>query len=292
MSRKLKLHNSISAQIEKLKGRGLIIEDEVHAKEVLGRINYYRLSGYLHDFRQPGSDNYVAGVSFNQIETIYEFDMRLTRLLMFALEDIEETFKTRFSYALSSSFPKDPQIHIRQKIYRNVEELNISRKKLRASIKNNAGLPFIKHHIDNYGGKFPIWVAVEIMTMGTIKALYFNLQGPYQKKIAKVYNTSSIILKNWIENITFTRNHLAHYMRIYNYNFGRIPASCKNHPTSAVYRGKIFDQIIVMKNLYSDTDEWNNYFIPQLKELLDSYSETIKLDDLGFPNDWINLLTI
>ena len=286
MGRQLKKHLSIEGQIAKLKSRGLIIENEEYAKEVLNRISYYRLTGYLHDFRKPGEDAYIDGITFNTIVSIYEFDTRLTRLLMFALEDIEETFKTRFAYALSSEFPNDPQIYTKKKIYRNEKELKKSRGMINKAKKNNQGLPFIKHHIDHYDGKLPIWVAVEIMTMGTMRALYENLQGTYQKKIAKKYNTSSVILKNWIENITYTRNHLAHYMRIYNYTFGRIPSSCKNHPTSVVYRGKIFDQIMVMKFLYSDEKEWNEYIIPELRSLLNSYNQVVTLEGLGFPCDW------
>ena len=286
MGRQLKRHLSIEGQIAKLKSRGLIIENEEYAKEVLNRISYYRLTGYLHDFRKPGEDAYIDGITFNTIVSIYEFDTRLTRLLMFALEDIEETFKTRFAYVLSSEFPNDPQIYTRKKIYRNEKELKKSRGMINKAKKNNQGLPFIKHHIDHYDGKLPIWVAVEIMTMGTMRALYENLQGTYQKKIAKKYNTSSVILKNWIENITYTRNHLAHYMRIYNYTFGRIPSSCKNHPTSVVYRGKIFDQIMVMKFLYSDEKEWNEYIIPELRSLLNSYNQVVTLEGLGFPCDW------
>ena len=286
MGRQLKKHLSIEGQIAKLKSRGLIIENEEYAKEVLNRISYYRLTGYLHDFRKPGEDAYIDGITFNTIVSIYEFDTRLTRLLMFALEDIEETFKTRFAYVLSSEFPNDPQIYTRKQIYRNEKELKESRGMINKAKKNNQGLPFIKHHIDHYDGKLPIWVAVEIMTMGTMRALYENLQGTYQKKIAKKYNTSSVILKNWIENITYTRNHLAHYMRIYNYTFGRIPSSCKNHPTSVVYRGKIFDQIMVMKFLYSDEKEWNEYIIPELRSLLNSYNQVVTLEGLGFPCDW------
>lgn len=286
MGKQLKKHLSIDSQITKLKSRGLVIENEEYAKEVLDRISYYRLTGYLHDFRKPGEDTYIDGITFNTIVSIYGFDTRLTRLLMFALEDIEETFKTRFSYVLSSEFPNDPQIYTRKKIYRNEKELKKSRGMINKAKKNNQELPFIKHHIEHYDGKLPIWVAVEIMTMGTMRALYENLQGTYQKKIAKKYNTNSVILKNWIANITYTRNHLAHYMRVYNYNFGRIPSSCKNHPTSVVYRGRVFDQIMVMKFLYSDEKEWNEYIIPELKTLLTSYNQVVTLEGLGFPCDW------
>lgn len=290
MARQLKKHLSISGQLEKLKKRGLKIENEDFAKSFLERVNYYRFTGYLHDFKKANSDSYVAGVSFNKIAALYEFDTKLTRLLMFVLEDIEETFKTRFAYTLSSEFPSDPQIHTRSKIYRDQAELKKSKRMISVAKKNNHSLAFIKHHIDNYGGKLPVWVAVEIMTMGMMRALYENLQGKYQKKIAKKYNTSSKILQNWIQNVTFTRNHLAHYMRVYNYNFGRIPASCKNHPTNAIYRGRIFDQIMVMKFLYSDEKEWGSYIVPELRKLLEEYKPVVELEGLGFPEEWETLL--
>ena len=57
MGKKLKKHLSIDGQIAKLASRGLIIEDEDYARDVLDRISYYRLTGYLHDFREPGSDS-------------------------------------------------------------------------------------------------------------------------------------------------------------------------------------------------------------------------------------------
>jgi len=53
-----------------------------------------------------------------------------------------------------------------------------------------------------------------------------------------------------------------------------------------VYRGRIFDQIMVMKFMYSDEKEWNEYIVPQLKQLLDDYDEVIALSCLGFPEDW------
>ena len=81
MAERLKKHLSIDDQIKKLEGRGLIIDDKTAAASVLGRINYYRLSGYLHDFRIKGSNEYKPGTRFEDIISIYAFDMRLTHLL-------------------------------------------------------------------------------------------------------------------------------------------------------------------------------------------------------------------
>lgn len=286
----LKKHLSISDQVSLLENRGLIIVDRSEAESFLEHVNYYRFSGYLHDFKIKKSNQYEKGLSFSTIARIYEFDMKLTRLLMYVLEDIEETLKTRFAYTLSSAYPDNPLIYMEENIYKDETELNRFKSMFKTAINNNKGLPFIKHHIDVYGGEFPVWVAVEIMTMGNIRALYDNLQNLLKKEIARKYNTGSIQLANWIQNLTYTRNHLAHYMRIYNYRFGRIPKSCKQHPIKAVYRGKIFDQIAVMSFMYSRTQDWNTYVLKELDIILSQYNDVVDLSSIGFPEDWESVL--
>ena len=288
----LKLHKSIPDQIALLESRGLIINDKKYAASFLERVNYYRFTGYLHDYRKSNSDDYISGIKFSDVARMYEFDMKFTRLLMYVLEDIEETLKTRFSYSLSSAYPLNPLIYLDDSIYKYKPALTKFKYLFTATKSNNMDLPFIKHHYNVYGGDLPIWVAVEIMTMGNLHALYGNLITPLQKDIAKKYNTGATQLNNWIENLTYTRNHLAHYMRIYNYNFGRIPKSCKNHPINAVYRGRIFDQIAVMSFMYSKPDDWNNYVIPEMDALITEYSDVIKLSGLGLPNNWKQVLKI
>ena len=61
MGEKLKLHKSIEEQIAHLKSRGEIIEDEQKAGFFLANVNYYRLSGYLFEFRKSGSSNFIEG---------------------------------------------------------------------------------------------------------------------------------------------------------------------------------------------------------------------------------------
>ncbi len=284
----MKTHKSIDDQVLKLESHGLIVSDELSAKNTLSTINYYRLSGYLFQFRKPDGQ-YIEGLSFERILSLYTFDSKLTRILMYALENVEESLKTRLSYELSSRFPNDPLIYLNQSIFKDSKEfkkfVNIF---MKAKIDNSA-LPFIKHHKTNYGGNLPIWVAVEIMTMGNIFKLYSNLKTKYQKAIAKKYNTGPVQLLSWIENLTYTRNHLAHYMRIYNYNFGRIPASCSNH-IAVTQSGKIFDQILAICFMFSNNLEWKNYVVPEISELITDYKPFIELKDIGFPSNWESIL--
>ena len=135
-----------------------------------------------------------------------------------------------------------------------------------------------------------MWVAVEIMTMGNLRAIYDNLQCRLQKEIARAYGTGPVQFSSWIENLTYTRNHLAHYMRIWNYNFGRTPAKCINHDKGAPVTQMIFDQVCVMANMYSDDQEWNDYIIPEIEDLFQEYAEDVSLSSLGFPEQWKQFL--
>lgn len=273
-----------------LKSHGLIIENENLARETLSNINYFRLSGYLHQFKlSNGKYENETGLTFERMLDLYAFDSKLTHILLYVLEDVEETLKTRFSYSLSSLFSEDPLIYMDPKIYKNLDELRRFITLFEKSKADNSGLPFIKHYNLKYNGNLPVWVAVEIMTIGNMYKLYRNLITPLQKTIAKRYCTGVVQLTSWIENLTYTRNHLAHYMRIYGYNFGRTPANCSCY-TSTSPNGMIFEQIIAMGFMFSNKKEWKEFVVPQIKSLINKYQESIKLKDLGFPENWERLL--
>ena len=281
-------HKDIDNQVSILKSHGLIVKNELFAKDILSTINYYRLSGYLFQFRKTDGQ-YIEGLTFERILNLYTFDSKLTRILMYALENVEESLKTRFSYELSSCFPNDPLIYLGKAIFKDATEHKKFVDIFNKAKKDNSALPFIKHHDSKYNGNLPIWVAVEIMTMGNLFKLYSNLKTEYQKRIAKKYNTGPVQLLSWIENLTYTRNHLAHYMRIYNYNFGRIPASCSNH-IAVTQSGKIFDQILAIGFMFSNSSEWKSYVVPEIAKLIADYKPDIELQDIGFPVNWEEIL--
>lgn len=284
----MKLHKSIKEQVELLKSRGLIIKDENLAIAALSNINYFRLSGYLYQFKLPDG-KYEDGLTFERLLDIYTFDSKFTRILMYALENVEETLKTKFSYSLSSTFPQEPLIYLDPKIYRDENELSKFRALFLKNKKENSSLPFIKHHDLKYNGDLPIWVAVEIMTMGNLNKLYENLKTPYQKAIAKQYGTGVVPLTSWIRNLTYTRNHLAHYMRIYGYNFGRTPANCSSYSSTSP-DGMIFEQLIAIGFMTTNKVEWQSSVVPEIKNLIDKYQNSIKLEDIGFPQNWEQIL--
>lgn len=289
--RELKKHMPINVLAGRMITRGLILEDLSSVEHALENINYYRLSGYLHAFKKSGTDNYIDGLTWSKLKRIYDFDRKITRILMFALEDIEETLKARFSYTITSDYPDDPIIYLKPNIYREYIPYLRFLMHFYNEKENNRNLPFVKHHNDYYGGFLPMWVGVELLTMGNLHAVYDNLSSKYQKKIAKTYNTGPRQLSSWIENLTYTRNHLAHYMRIYNFNFGRTPLKCKRHNQYTSTSNMIFDQIFIISCMYSDPKEWNSYVIPEIVQILEEYDDAVALQGLGFPENWQEIIT-
>ena len=93
----VKKHLTIDEQIELLKTRGCIIEDEELTKSILLDINYYRLTSYFLPFKE--SDNkYLEGTSFNKVYRNYLFDRKLRNMLSYIIEHIEVIIKTKIAY--------------------------------------------------------------------------------------------------------------------------------------------------------------------------------------------------
>ena len=96
--------------LEQLKRRGLLIQDEREAIAWLGKVNYYRMTGYLYPFRQfstetsgeraQRADNFVQDASFEIVRDLYDFDRRLRLHVLDAVERIEIAVRTAVTDAL------------------------------------------------------------------------------------------------------------------------------------------------------------------------------------------------
>lgn len=71
-------------QIDKLEHeKELIISDKIYASKQLQKIGYFALiGGYKHIFKNPASNKYKYGVTFEEIVTLYQFDEALRALFL------------------------------------------------------------------------------------------------------------------------------------------------------------------------------------------------------------------
>lgn len=284
---KIKEPKTIEEQIEILKSRGLIIEDENFAKKVLMSANYYNLTGYSFPFLQ--NEQYSQDITFNKLYKIYMCDKRIKSIVLYALDIIEHNLKTIFAYNLAHTL--GPLCYKDIANYNKANEYNVLITKFDYSVRQNRNLPFVAHHISKYDGEFPIWVAIELFSMGMLKNMFNNIKRPTRKLLAIQFSTGISQLSSWLDCIVRLRNMCAHYLRIYDYNFSLTPKKCDNlFSDEFQYSNKLFDIMYVMKFLSPDKNEWNNYVLSNIKQIFDEYTPNIEIIKYGFPENWEKIL--
>ena len=66
---------TLKEQVDILKNRGLIIEDELKAEEILLRENYFFIMGYRHLFMKSSRESkFIPGTTFGEIYSLFTFD--------------------------------------------------------------------------------------------------------------------------------------------------------------------------------------------------------------------------
>lgn len=279
---KLKKARTYDDQIGILKSRGLIIENEEFAKSILKNIGYYKLSGFYKFFYKDIKDNtereFKDGIKFEDIYNLYLLDKELRNLLFSIITDVEISFKANIAYVTSHKY--GVEVWKDGKVLPDAVRLFI-RKELDKSNKN----PIIKHHIDNYEGKYPIWVVMEILSFGTVSKMYQSLPVDDKKEIAKVYyNHKHQYIEQWMESITNLRNKCAHHERVIGESINiKTDKSMKGYKV-----GSLFIVILAFKQLVTDHIQWS-LFMDKLLVIVDKY-EFNKLDLIGFPENWNEIL--
>ncbi len=278
----IKNQTNYEQQIEILRSRGCIIQDENLAKDILSKTNYYRLTAYFLPFKLS-DDTYITGTDFNTVYQIYEFDRKIRTILFSAIEEIEVHLRSTLAYYHAHKYNPlgyldnnnySPKHRYTEFIFR-IENEKTKRKKE----------PFVKHHINKYGGNFPIWVMIELFTFGLLSHFYSDLPTDDQKYIARNYfDTYPKALASWLKCCTDLRNFCAHFGRLYYRRFASIPAGIPEIDTSN--ERSLLALIMVLKNLYRDSVKWNKEIFTPVSSLVTEYKESIQLSCIGFPADW------
>jgi len=283
----IKAFKTYQEQIDLLRYRGCVVDDESFAIDYLRRKNYYRFSGYLLSFKQTDG-RYVYGTSFEKIAAIYDFDQKLRNIIIKALEDVEIHVKSIIAYRHGHSYGPLGYLEIinfneRHDHIRFIDKLN-------SSIENNKNALFVRHHRLKYG-YFPIWVASELFTMGMISLFYADMRVVDKVTIAKEFNTSYPYLETWLHSSAVLRNICAHYDRLYNIQFHQNPKLPRSYTTYAdMNKRSLFKQMYMLKLLYSDYRKpWNDSILLPLTALIET-SDFIDLNTMGMPSNWESAL--
>lgn len=282
----MKEAKTIEEQLEILEKRGLIIENRDRAIETLRNVNYYTLTGYLFPFKK--SNIYQKSTSMNLAIRLYHFDNEIRNVLTALMVEAEEKLKTRIAYNIAIAHSDDPLIYTDVNYFKSANDHSHFMADFQSNVRNNREVSFVKHHIQKYRSQFPIWVAVNLFTLGNLKYLYKNIPSRDRKNISREFNVSPKTLDGWIDTLRILRNKLAHNMRLYGTTFQKTPKLEKHH-SIRITNNRLFANFVLLKYLLDDSEVWQSAIV-NLDKIFVKYQDSVELSKIGFPEDWKNTL--
>mgnify|MGYP000868630487 CR=1 FL=1 len=294
MAQCLKPFKTFEEQIAILESRGLRIENESFAIEILSHVNYYRFSGYafLRQNKATLNQDFFPGTTFESIYALYEFDQRFRNVTLKYLETVEVLVRTRVAYFFSQQHQNaNNDCHYLPQHFTDLARHADIIDRLNEQIARNKEVPFVKKHIECYDGKMPLWAAVEILSFSSVSQLYSIMLSDDKQLISKSLGHTSFYFQNWLHVLSVLRNRCAHYGRLYGVTIAppiQLPLAMKQkYP--AVRNNTLFAAICIICKLLPVKYHVEE-LIDCLSELLEEYDTRIRIDELSFPVNWKTVL--
>ncbi|EKD26253.1 MAG: putative phage AbiD protein [uncultured bacterium] len=276
-------------QIELLSERGILFSNKEQSEKYLTYHNYYYISGYIYYFEKKDSfrtHQFKKQINFNDIVLLVNFDQTLREQCFNALQTIE--IAIRSSIARNLSLLYGPFCLEKKDIFRR-EDFNYRLIEIiKKSLVDHRNEAFITHFSNKYTNPIPpVWVIIEILTIGNISAIYGYLKTELQKRIAADFNIDHTILESWLKAITELRNTCAHHARLWNKVFVNHPKIRKIDEHFPIQQnmvnrlGSFIPLIIHFLCLIDEKTDWENKVLSILKGC-----SLIKPSDLGLTQWW------
>lgn len=280
---------SISDQLAALQQRGLTINDMAQAEEFLNNVSYFRFAAYLRIFEQTDR-TFRSCSTFEQVATLYMFDVELRKLLFGAVQRIEIALRSRvihqFSLAHGPFWFLETSLAIdKPRFAKNLatleRELDMTKE------------DFIKEHTAKYGTTNfpPAWKMLELVSFGCLTKLYMNFADtPAKKRIARSFGVAKFeYLESWMVVINILRNYCAHHARVWNRNYSnnpKLPRVMRNAwvNVSGIAPTSLYAILCCIAYWLRSIDPQTT-FAADLKTLIAKYP-TVSPSAMGFTQGW------
>lgn len=314
----MKDFKTLDEQIDLLKQRNIVFNDELKAKKILLNNNYYNIiNGYKDLFLDPSNPSvYKIGTQFEEIYALYEFDRQIRSIFLENILKIENSLRSLIAYYFSDVHGNDNYLKLDN--FENFKNVTITAEKKKNQLKyiqtligninkniaNNIDNPYINHYMIKYGF-IPLWVLVNILSFGDICNFYRLMNQKERVNIAKNFNIAEYDLTSLLNILCKTRNLCAHDERLYNYKYEAyttindtkyhtLLSLQKNNNRYAIGKNDLFAVMIALKLLLSP-DDYNKFHHKIFSRFMSIQSKlkTISLGDvltsMNFPNNWHDL---
>lgn len=303
---------TLDEQLGIFKSKGLTINDEEEARDILLKENYFFINGYRRVLMVSSKEKkFVKGATFDELYAIFMFDRELRNILFKNLLIIENNIKSIISYKLSikygykeKNYLKESNFTTDNKDKRRVNDvINKMKRQIRVNSQNHSAT---LHYITNYG-YIPLWVLVKVLSFGLINELYGILKPEDQKEIADLYGIEMEDMEVYLSLLANYRNLCAHEDIVFDHRTQKYISNTKYHNELKIkqdefgeyIKGKndIFALIIILKQMLS-----NDEFMHMMDEInlkvqdLIWQIKSVKInkiyDTLGFPENYMDLINI
>ncbi|TCL79397.1 MULTISPECIES: Abi family protein [unclassified Rathayibacter] len=291
----------------------MLVADRAEAERLLRRVGYYRLSGYWYPYREREvrADGTEAvgprlreGITLSLVTRIYEFDRELRSLMLDALETAEVALRFEIGHTLGrrSVFAHRDPACLDASFSRAPEEVVTSaHTEWLAEFDKQEGRSqeaFALHFREKYGEHFPVWVATEVMTFGTLTRLYSGAKQADRELIAlkfDVVTTSgrgdAALFSNWLNQLRHMRNLCAHHSRLWNrvlnVELSETRGIAELADLNSISRSRVYGTITVLAFLLariSPGADWQT----RVRKLIEERTTELALElaSMGFPPAW------
>ncbi len=306
-----KQFKTLDEQIEIFKHKGLVIEDEKYAKEVLLRENYFFLNGYRHLFYKSETEKkFIPGTTFEELYSMFLFDRSFRNVLFKYLLVIENNLKSITSYQLSKKYGYKEKDYLKVKNFTQIPErqrqVNDLIKKMKRQIRINGSQHTATSHYVSHYGYIPLWILVKVLSFGVVSEMVSILKPEDQKDISNIYGIETDDFINYLPILANYRNLCAHEDILYENRTQKEISDTIYHKILNIPRdeegyiyGKndLFALIIIMKQMLLKEEFKNMTFeLDNIVQTLNYNLTSIKIDkvlnQMGFPLNWEELSKI
>lgn len=266
--------------------------DTPQADYFLNRISYQHASGYFKLFENDAG-NIEDGSSMRELHRVVLFDRKLQALLMEYIGLFELQFRAQYSYRLSSE--RGAFAHRNPKNFKNPAFFD----SFLASYEGEFNRQIRSRNADilrafeEYGDA-PTWLAVEVMSFGTLSKLYSNTRSKsVREEVAASFGTTTEHLESWLRAISGVRNQCAHFGQLCGRKLvskpKRIPGADGDNSTP-FYIILILLKLIGCSIAFTDDPDLS-YGVMMIESVVDLFDRHLDvLRRCGIPDDWKELL--
>ena len=301
-------------QLVILRNRGMIIKkgsQESRVIKLLEKENYYSvINGYKDPFIIAGvtPESFQSGTSFDELFALFSFDRNIRLIYLKFILKIEHQIKTVIAHEFSRLYGHDNYLKLDNfdnSTSKKIKEILDLFRHIQSNLSDQMGRSNeITHYMSVYG-YIPLWVLVNILSLGEMSYFYANMKPHDQNEVARHFGVLPVDLAKYIKNLTLARNLCAHDERFYDFVY-KSSLSTTHIPNFSIFAIPVrhgnclygtndtFSIAVILSILLSKKDV--REFVSSLKKeftklnsLLTTISANIIFQKMGFGPHWEKL---